>query len=110
MITQFKIYEKLNVNEPEVGDYVIVQSNDFLVDINEFTKNRIGKLYNIFKPLYADDLSYTIIYDDIPKELDFYKFKIDDEEAISMNKEDIRYWSKYKEDLEKILMTNKFNL
>jgi len=110
MITKFRIYEKMNVNDPEVGDYVIAESNDFLTDLNEFTKNRIGKLYNIFKPLYADDLSYTIIYDNIPKELDFYKFKIYDEEAISLNIEDIKYWSKNKEDLEKVLMTNKYNI
>ena len=110
MITKFKIYEEINLNEPEVGDYIIAESNDFLTDINEFTKNRIGILYNIFKPLYADDLSYTIIYDNIPKELDFYVFKVYDDEAISMNREDIKYWSKNKEDLEKILIANKFNI
>jgi len=110
MITKFKIFENVNENEPEVGDYVIASSNDFLIDLNEFTKNRIGRLYNIFKPLYVDDLSYTVIYDNIPKELDCYTFKVYDEEAISLDKEDIKYWSKDKEDLEKILMTNKFNL
>jgi len=107
-----KEYEKLNVNEPEVGDYVIGYSNlEFFTEVNDFTKNNIGKLIEILESKYDDiDDSYLIEYYHIPDELSFFKFAEYGDNILALNKEDIKYWSKNKKELKLILQSNKFNI
>lgn len=80
---------------PEIGDYVIL-------DHEWFYENKIGKVLNI-----------------INKKLEFngYKTKYyiriileNRKHYVEVDKKDIKYWSKNKEDLETILIQQKYNL
>jgi len=114
MITKFKIYEKLNVNEPEVGDYVICYNyeTDDVLFRDKFTSNNIGKLMEIQNLNHYNEIeySYMVKYDFLPDELDWLNFKDLGKYVLSFYKNDIKYWSKNREDLEMILQTNKFNI
>jgi len=103
MITNFKLYEKLNDGMPEVGDYVICSKSDFSSD--EFVENNIGKILKDDKSNYYP---YYITYDNIPDSL--IDRRVNKIATILFKRKDILYWSKDKEELEAILQTNKFNL
>ena len=104
MITNFKIYEKVNdENEPKIGDYVIC-STDFTQE-QKFIQNKIGKL------IYIDidnEYPYCIKYDDIPSRL--YSTTVDEIRVLTYKKSNIIHWSKNKKDIELILIANKFNI
>ena len=44
MITKFKFYEAVNQGEPEVGDYIIANIDDFGGNIEKIINNNIGIL------------------------------------------------------------------
>ena len=119
MITQFKIFENVNHGEPEVGDYVICHSHmDFFYEVNDFTKTNIGEIIKIdsqvdkYKYEYDDniDVIYMVKYENVPKTLDFLVFKDYDCDSFVMYKDDIKYWSKNKEELEKVIEAEKYNI
>lgn len=100
MITRFKIYEKINLQSPKIGDYVITKSQQSGA-IAIFTNNNIGQL----KSIYKND--YRIKYNNIPSEL---KGNFDGEYRRGFDLRQIIHWSKNKEDLEIILQSEKYNL
>ncbi len=44
MITKFKLYEQLNINEPQIGDYVLCDEVDSEIIRVDFIRNNIGKI------------------------------------------------------------------
>ena len=107
MITKFKLYEALNVGEPKVGDYVLVDSlrNN---DLGTYLKTHMGKI--ILKK-YSHKLGniYTIQYDDIP--IKEYRHLHD---QITITIDLIKYWCKNKRsaliEFEPYITANKYNL
>ena len=111
MITNFKLYEKLNDGDPDVGDYVICSDSKFNNE-NEFIKDKIGRIIkiddNTNKTFPYTIFPYTITYDNIPNLL--MNYEIDNIRAIILSRKNIQYWSKDKKELEQILQANKFNI
>jgi len=104
MITNFKKFESINEKSIEIGDFVICEEVDY-ADINTiFTSTNIGKFIR-----YDDGEAYPYIikYDYTPKNMKSY-FSGDDERNMSID--EIKYWSKNRNELEIILQTNKFNI
>jgi hypothetical protein len=77
MITKFKLFEHVNVNEPKVGDYVIVQEDpnlyknqtwyDSYLEFINIIKNQIGRIIKI------DRFSYIVEYKENSKDF-FIKY------------------------------------
>ena len=109
MITKFKIYEAINQGKPEVGDYVIC--DDILAEgpVKNFILNNIGKYITYNKNTHY---SYIIEYDNIPNDIiqKFKKNAFHGDNCKRMGIDEIKYWSKDKEELEEILAENKYNL
>ena len=95
MITEFKIYESLNDEEPKVGDYVICRT-EFNNDLNLFLDNNIGEIIAIDFDFYE---SYQIYFNDIPESV-----------SIPFSRDNIIYWTNDKYELELKLQANKFNI
>ena len=91
MITQFKIFDNLN-NDPEIGDFVIINS-----DHEIFDKNKVGSIEDIDN----DDINNPIYYIYYPNSTNVWR---------PCNRSNIEYCSKYKEDAEQYLQNKKFNL
>lgn len=115
MITNFKIYEKLE-NKPELGDYVIVSIISDLIqtyndDEQDFIENHIGKIVEIIK--YPSTIYYAVEYD-IPKDFvpyPYYRTKYSGwKSAWQFERKDLKYISKNKEDLIPIIDAKKYNL
>jgi len=86
MITKFKIYEDTNADNPEIDDYVIIQTRS--------KKLCIGIIYAMISNYFY--IKYKLPSGNTNNEI-FYKHEI-------------KYWSKNKEDLETYLQANKYNL
>ena len=112
MITKFKIYDK---GDPQIGDYVLLNLDgfyeisedyydkygEFLRDEDrEFLENNIGYIVNI--DLNDGFPKHDITFKNLPKELDDY--------IIWVDREDITYFSKNREDLEIKINSDKYNL
>jgi len=118
MIKNFKIFENINQGEPEVGDYIIVYEQ-FEDELN----SNIGELIKIFSKNTDDyknsdydvryDYPYIVKFDNLSKKLQsdkgLWNTDFPSHTRIYSRKE-IKYWSKDKEDLQKILDAQKFGL
>lgn len=125
MITKFKIFENLNQGQIEVGDFVLCQIDynslsvpGRLSEINNALLTHIGTVNkiseypnNIFK-----DWKYYIKFK-IDKDEDFwYCFTFNGNEKnenykiIGIKENEIKYWSKNKEDLDVIVKSIQYNL
>lgn len=118
MITEFKIFESINVLE--IGDYVICNvsvnseiTNSFYKkeqNYKEFIRNNIGQ-YVKNEPEYT--FSYLISYEYIPNEFKGFIIKVDEFpnlQIVAVEKDEILVYSKNKKDLEIKLAANKYNL
>jgi len=120
MITKFKIYEDSDefqpgIGEPEVGDYVACEDyaeygylniEEENLIMRNFISNNVGKVV-----VYNSDDNYPyIVKYKIPKKLhinirDFFNFDKRD-----MSRNEIKFWSKNKKDVEAYLAGKKYNL
>jgi hypothetical protein len=113
-----KTYE--NINEPEIGDYVIGWSGYFSEKTNDFLKNSIGKITNSKNNGYKN-AEYQVNYDNVPEDVykseDFYTFipykgtRFEKPQYfVKLYRKEINHFSKNKEDLYIYLDSNKYNL
>ena len=121
MITKFKLFESVNDGEPELGDYVIChETSEEYDDAVEYINNNIGKIIYVYseneknRALLFCSFDFMVKYDiDFEKEefrrVDF-QVLTDLDGCRKMERREIKYWSKNKEDLESILAINKYNL
>ena len=113
-----KTYEEVNIDKPQVGDYVIIDYYRETMNINlkKFIENSIGKI--ISKRISVDqsrgrskkktritDL-FEIRFWYIPPSLKLY---FDDKKRIILADE-VKYWSKDKKELQTILQAKNYNL
>jgi len=95
----------------EVGDYVIcsydsINSYDYSIEEQNFISNNIGRIVEV-RPFFS--YPYRITYSDgIPDNINNGLYTNDS--FIVLKKNNIKYCSKDKEELEFILSTNKFSL
>jgi hypothetical protein len=103
-----KTYEDIN-KEPQVGDYVIC--DDYFDKLTEFEANNIGQITSI-----DDDVDngapYNIKYNNIPYNIRTWFFYNDDHNygIRPMSIEEIIFFSSNKEEVERYLQANKYNL
>jgi len=98
LIKNFKIFEKLNIGKPKVGDYAIIEFN--LQKINTIVKiDHISKMGSPF--------NYMVKF--IDENFYFYDYGFSDD-VQAVRRDEILYWSKNKKDLELQLQANKYNL
>lgn len=101
-----------NINQPDVGDYVICTDPGIEREQNEefydFIHNNIGQITKIEN---EDNPLYYIHYENIPDNLKFRMntahYVLDEE---PYRRKNITYWAKTKKDLELRLIANKYNL
>ena len=91
-------------SDPEIGDYVIC---DDYGTLKSFLLNSMGKIVYVL----PDSEVYVVEYYCIPEEIK-YRFNTynDKHNCRYFSKEKIKYWSKDKQDLQKILDAQKFGL
>jgi len=102
-----KFNEKLNVDEPKLGDYTICiySSNG---KVNKIISSKIGKIINID---YNSNFPYDIRYDELPMDRTITRyFNNKDSHSFIFKIDEILYFSENKEDLEPMLQAKKFNL
>jgi len=114
MITQFKIFEKLD-DGPKIGDYVICEkSNWYPKEMRNFISTNIGTYIKYVSDI--NDANYLIAYenapDDVAKIPSFSTVFVNNKvlSAIRMHKSQILHFSNKKEDMKLIINTNKYNL
>lgn len=103
-----KTFENLNI-EPEVGDYVICETNEGFAKnvINSIISRNIGQIIKITDDYYK----YLVYYDcDIPPNLKGFFNDNEDGHCRLLGINEIKHISKNKKDLEIILNANKYNL
>jgi predicted nucleotide-binding protein (sugar kinase/HSP70/actin superfamily) len=110
MITKFKLYEQLKINEPQIGDYVLCDEVDSEIIRVDFIRNNIGKIvYDNFSKVYK----YLVQYENVPELLDSWFSdgnNINLKNCRRMSISEIKNYSKNKEDLEVLIQANKYNL
>ena len=106
MITKFKFYEAVNQGEPEVGDYIIANIDDFGGNIEKIINNNIGILINIVEEIDVTSEPFCVKYPGA----DFGESDNFERDNWWFSESDLVYWSKNKEELEEILATKKYNL
>jgi len=99
----------LNQGEPEFGDYVICKERYSGSDTNfkellHFIETNVGKI--LF--LSYDEIDYYVAYDNTPEYIHNY-FKSQNSTR-RMERKEILYFSKNKEELEKVLKMIKYKL
>jgi hypothetical protein len=90
-----------NINDPEVGDYVIAHCTytNSSNKVNNFMLNNVGRIVNI------DNGKYIIVYE---KEIPFKHTKY--ARRITLTRDNIDYFGKNEENLEIMIQSNKYNL
>lgn len=110
-----KTYENILKNQAKINDYVIIDS---IFKTIKYFENSIGRITSIENDLdfEGDSDIIEIKYENIPDDvIDRAKFFFDfiifnNTSYIIVSRDQIRYWSKNKEELEAKLMANKYNL
>ena len=101
MITKFKIYE--NINQPQIGDYVICK-DDYYDKLNEYLSKNIGEIIGKNKITNI----YFVKFDEMPQIINKFYFNSDNERGFIQK--DIIYWNKDKSELEVTLNSKKYNI
>jgi hypothetical protein len=98
-----KLFEKANVDEPQIGDYVICSATEDVDDeLKNFLLTAIGQIRN---KNHRGIYDYSVYFENIPQHV------IDNwDNPIDFQKSEIENWSKNKEDLEYIIAAKKYNL
>jgi hypothetical protein len=111
-----KTYEAINDNL-QIGDYVICKTDTGDEKILNFLENNIGQYvrYITNKKEVVDNFRYVIEYNNIPFELSNYSYTFSYEIDIPnicmrVDRDEIIFNSKNKEDLEAIIQSKKYNL
>ena len=100
MITKFKLFEE--AWNDKIGYYVILTySTSSNPSYSNFFKNNIGQITKMYYP----GAWFDVKFDNIPTEIE--KFI---EKRMNFNTADIKYISKDKQELEAILIANKYNI
>ena len=121
MITNFKIYETIKksptkktlARDYKIGDYVICESESFnkIPEFNNFILNNIGQIIDILDIRRRSDI-YVVQFDYIPEKLkNGFQINHSDidinriyENSITFNREEIKYLSDDKSDLETLIL------
>ena len=98
-----KNFESVNQDKPEIDDYVICNIVGGDTEIDDYINSNIGKYIEFVR----DNMTFPcrIQYDEMSYELEEYAGKI-----LNVDLDEIKYWSKNKEELEYLVASKKYNL
>jgi len=113
--------DSLNKDNPEVGDYVIINDDVDYSDIDsnyqrDYLNSHVGKIYRIRRRKRNNEVIYDIEYKDAPVRIkELLSLDKDDNYSdvyleLSRDIYDIEYCSKDIKELELILISKKFNI
>jgi len=103
-----KLFEA-KLNRPEIGDYVICDSDELVSRVADFISTHIGRY--VIK-INSNAFPYIIYYEEAPSGL-IEEEDIDPnnrDKHIGFSKKEILFFSKNKEDCEAYLAAKKYNL
>jgi len=112
MITKFKIYESIDIGEPELGDYVICDESVEPI-LSDWLKANIGRAITTEN---RNGCIFDVYYDNEPPgNISFYfqgpkMFKLKERYYRPMRRDEILHWSKNKKDLDFFIDAIKYNL
>ena len=115
---KIKRLNESNINEPQIGDYVICSDMTDDEKIEEFVNNTIGQIVRFRDPHDSFGASYQFVvkYDDVPYDLNEDEFRYDNElyeKGISnraMSIGEIEFFSNDKKEVEAYMQAKKYNL
>jgi len=113
MMIKFKILETINNGRPEIGDYVICHSKQIGKIFYNFFATHIGVIINT--PTYNYGEEEKELYQNALNNNVYIKYEgLKDSNflgsTVKFGIKNIKYWSKNKEDLQKIIDSEKFGL
>ena len=78
---KIKRFNESNINEPQIGDYVICSDMTDDDEIREFLNNTIGQIVRFREPhdAFGHGYQFLVKYDDVPHELNEKEFGYDNE-------------------------------
>ena len=110
-----------SLDEPQVGDYVACEES-WMFAVSEFISNNVG----ILKFKHDYDYEYAVEYDNIPKEFSYYFDHLNFDhlnfdhleydmgkgsgDCREMIRDEIKFWSKDKSEVEDYIEAKKYNL
>ena len=106
-----------SLDEPQVGDYVACEES-WMFAVSEFISNNVGIFkfkYDFDNSEYAvkydfDNSEYVIEYDNIPEEFLDYFDHLESGDCRDMTRDEIKFWSKDKSEVEDYIEAKKYNL
>lgn len=115
MITKFELYENFKEIPPSIGYYVIIEKdNDDDFDDNNYINYINTSIGYIWKS--PGESTHIVKYNNIPDNIKQYFQYSDYSDGLKIgnsvitNNDEIKYWSKDKEDLIPFIQSNKYNL
>ena len=101
-----KTYEA--IQDPQLYDYVICNENTEIKELNDFVNSKIGQIINI---PYSEGITYLIQYENVPESISPYLNHFMNRKNVrKMFRAEIIYYSKDKEYLKTLLISNKYNI
>jgi hypothetical protein len=107
-----KIYEKFTISLPKKGQYVIMKLRDTDATYKEFVENNIG-IISAVKTYVRLNPDITVEYENVPEYLFHATWNGKNKDGKTFYFtfiNDIEYISDYKDELESILMSKKYNI
>ena len=96
---------------PKIGDYVIIDPHTPVKEVEDWILNHIGQIIDVEMDFSTDRYRYTVKYENIPKGWeDHFSYDYHEKNIRRTYKFGIEHYSKNKEDLERIIAINKYNL
>lgn len=106
-----KFNEELENNQLKIDDYVICEEEHYNKKLEVFINNNIGQCITI--DYLKDTKLYGIVYENIPKEFiseALFTFYKNNKYRRNFWESEIKAFSIKKEDLEHLILVNKYNL
>jgi len=109
-----RTFENINENKPQIGNYVILKNfSPVFRELRSFLENNIGEIISIITMNKIDEIE--VEYNNVPENLQSHFISTD---AQNRGIKNIRktsisaviHHSKNKEELEQIILNNKFNI
>ena len=97
-----KTYETLNKREPQIGDYVIMDTNDD--SLKNYINTHIGQID------YIDSEELSVSFPDVPQNIRQKLYDSSNVEVRTFVKRLIQYSSPDRNEVEQYILNKKFNL
>jgi hypothetical protein len=101
-----------NINEPQIGDYVVCEEEYQRYSSGNFARENVGEIIDTSENGYYYIIKYENVPENLKDELYFKDLDSDKEysDVIPMNRNEIKFFSPSKEYAESYISSKKYNL